>query len=598
MHNISMNENFDVAQRSSSFISPTQLVENYLDDNDWRIKENSNVSKTIGGLILYQSGAISSAYWLDKVYDKEIASAHRGADFHIHDLSFLGPYCAGWDIGEVLEKGLNGVRNKVQSLPPKHLNTACHILVNFLGIMQNEWAGAQALNNFDTYLAPFVKKDNCSKTEVKQAIQTFLFGINTPSRWGSQAPFSNITLDFTPPEDLKNNNPKISGKLMSFTYGDCQKEMDLINECLFEELDHGDGFHGIFQYPVITINVEKNFRWDSPVTDRMFKLTTKQGTPYFSNFINTEMSSADIRSMCCRLRLNLAELRRNSTGGLFGSGSKTGSIGVVTLNMPRIGYLSKSEEEFFARLSRLMELASRSLEIKRVFCEHMLINNMSPYSKEYLGTFDNHFSTIGVVGMHECCLNFLKKGIETAEGKEFSIKVLNFMKEKLSVFQEATSHLYNLESTPAESTAYRLAKKDKEKYPEIIVSGELNAMPYYTNSSNLPVGYTSDPWEAIRHQEDLQLCYTGGTVLHLFNDGEVKDYTKVKSFIRNVLTNSTLPYITYSCNIRVCPKHGILENYDNGSTICPFCDEEARNNYKKKLIEIESKKAALLAQPN
>ncbi|MBQ2329500.1 MAG: ribonucleoside triphosphate reductase, partial [Oscillospiraceae bacterium] len=502
---------------NSTLLNYRDLVDNYLKINDWRVKENSTVTYSVGGLILSNSGAITANYWLSEVYDDEIAEAHRSAAIHLHDLSMLTGYCAGWSLKQLIQEGLGGVPGKITSSPANHLSTLCNQMVNFLGIMQNEWAGAQAFSSFDTYLAPFVKVDNLSQKEVKQCIQSFVYGVNTPSRWGTQAPFSNITLDWVVPNDLKNLPAIIGGKEMDFTYGDCQKEMDMVNKAFIEIMIEGDANGRGFQYPIPTYSITRGFDWSETENNKLlFEMTAKYGTPYFSNYINSDMEPSDVRSMCCRLRLDLRELRKKS-GGFFGSGESTGSIGVVTINMPRIAYLAKDEADFYARLDTLMDIAARSLKTKRTVITKLLEQGLYPYTRRYLGTFNNHFSTIGLVGMNEACLNasWLRADLTDAAAQKFTRDVLNHMRERLSDYQEKYGDLYNLEATPAESTTYRFAKHDKEEFPDIITAN-MNGTPYYTNSSHLPVGYTEDVFSALDIQDDLQTLYTSGTVFHAF----------------------------------------------------------------------------------
>ena len=501
---------------SDTVLDYKKTVDNYLKINDWRVKENSTVTYSVGGLILSNSGAITANYWLSEVYDEEIANAHRNGDLHLHDLSMLTGYCAGWSLKQLIQQGL-GIPGKINSTPASHLSTLCNQMVNFLGIMQNEWAGAQAFSSFDTYLAPFVRVDKLSQKEVKQCIQSFIFGVNTPSRWGTQAPFSNITLDWTVPADLRDLPAIVGGKEQDFTYGDCQKEMDMVNKAFIEIMTEGDANGRGFQYPIPTYSITKDFDWSETENNRLlFEMTAKYGTPYFSNYINSDMEPSDVRSMCCRLRLDLRELRKKS-GGFFGSGESTGSVGVVTINMPRIAYLSKTEDEFYQRLDHMMDIAARSLKTKRTVITKLLDAGLYPYTKYYLGTFENHFSTIGLVGMNEACLNarWLHKDLTDPEAQEFTKAVLNHMRERLSDYQEKYGDLYNLEATPAESTSYRLAKHDRNRYPEIITAN-MNGTPYYTNSSHLPVGYTEDIFSALDIQDDLQTLYTSGTVFHAF----------------------------------------------------------------------------------
>lgn len=555
---------------SKTLVDYKKIINSYLGAQDWRVKENSTVNYSIGGLILSNSGAVTANYWLSEIYDEEIGEAHRSAAMHLHDLSMLSGYCAGWSLKQLIKEGLGGVEGKISSSPAKHLSTLCNQMVNFIGIMQNEWAGAQAFSSFDTYLSAFVKADNLSYKEVKQCIESFVFGVNTPSRWGTQAPFSNITLDWTVPEDLKNLPAIVGGKDMDFTYGDCKKEMDMVNKAFLEIMIDGDANGRGFQYPIPTYSLTKDFDWSDTENNRLlFEMTSKYGTPYFSNYIgNTEMQPSDVRSMCCRLRLDLRELRKKS-GGFFGSGESTGSIGVVTLNMPRLAYLATDEADFYKRLDHLMDIAARSLKIKREVVTKYLENGLYPYTKRYLGTFNNHFSTIGLVGMNETCLNakWIGKDLTHKEAQKFSGEVLNHMREKLSDYQEQYGDLYNLEATPAESTAYRLAKHDRERYPDIIAAGTKDS-PYYTNSSNLPVGFTDDIFEAMDIQDPLQTKYTSGTVFHVFLGQKVSDWKSTRNIVRKIAENHELPYFTMSPTYSICREHG----YITGEVWeCPLC---------------------------
>ena len=557
----------------STVLDYKKVVDNYLDVNDWRVKENSTVTYSVGGLILSNSGAITANYWLSEIYDDEIANAHRNADIHIHDLSMLTGYCAGWSLKQLIQEGLGGVPGKITSAPARHLSTLCNQMVNFLGIMQNEWAGAQAFSSFDTYLAPFVKADNLTYGQVKQCIESFIYGVNTPSRWGTQAPFSNITLDWTVPDDLAEMNAIVGGKEMPFKYKDCKKEMDMVNKAFIEIMIEGDANGRGFQYPIPTYSITKDFDWSDTENNRLlFEMTAKYGTPYFSNYINSDMEPSDVRSMCCRLRLDLRELRKK-TGGFFGSGESTGSVGVVTINMPRIAYLAENEKDFYRRLDRMMDLAARSLKIKRTVITRLLNEGLYPYTKRYLGTFENHFSTIGLVGMNEAGLNakWLGKDLTHPETQEFTKQVLNHMRERLSDYQEEYGDLYNLEATPAESTSYRLAKHDVEQFPDIVTASEDNGTPYYTNSSHLPVGYTEDLFEALDIQDELQTLYTSGTVFHTFLGERLNDWHAAAKLIRRIAENYRLPYYTLSPTYSVCRNHGYLagEQYE-----CPVCHEK------------------------
>ena len=556
---------------SDTVLDYKKTVDNYLKINDWRVKENSTVTYSVGGLILSNSGAITANYWLSEVYDEEIANAHRNGDLHLHDLSMLTGYCAGWSLKQLIQQGL-GIPGKINSTPASHLSTLCNQMVNFLGIMQNEWAGAQAFSSFDTYLAPFVRVDKLSQKEVKQCIQSFIFGVNTPSRWGTQAPFSNITLDWTVPADLRDLPAIVGGKEQDFTYGDCQKEMDMVNKAFIEIMTEGDANGRGFQYPIPTYSITKDFDWSETENNRLlFEMTAKYGTPYFSNYINSDMEPSDVRSMCCRLRLDLRELRKKS-GGFFGSGESTGSVGVVTINMPRIAYLSKTEDEFYQRLDHMMDIAARSLKTKRTVITKLLDAGLYPYTKYYLGTFENHFSTIGLVGMNEACLNarWLHKDLTDPEAQEFTKAVLNHMRERLSDYQEKYGDLYNLEATPAESTSYRLAKHDRNRYPEIITAN-MNGTPYYTNSSHLPVGYTEDIFSALDIQDDLQTLYTSGTVFHAFLGEKLPDWRAAADLVRKIAENYKLPYYTMSPTYSVCHDHGYItgENFT-----CPKCGKD------------------------
>ncbi len=547
-----------------------ETVDKYLKLSDWRVKENSTVTYSVGGLILSNSGAITANYWLNEVYDKEIGDAHKNADIHIHDLSMLTGYCAGWSLKQLIQEGLGGIPGKITSSPANHLSTLCNQMVNFLGIMQNEWAGAQAFSSFDTYLAPFVKVDNLTYKQVKQCIQSFVYGVNTPSRWGTQAPFTNITLDWVVPADLAELNCIVGGREMDFKYKDCVKEMAMINKAFIEIMIEGDANGRGFQYPIPTYSITRNFDWSETENNKLlFEMTTKYGTPYFSNYINSDMEPSDVRSMCCRLRLDLRELRKKS-GGFFGSGESTGSVGVVTINMPRIAYLSKTEDEFFERLTHMMDVAARSLKVKRDTITKLLEAGLYPYTKRYLGTFNNHFSTIGLVGMNEACLNanWIRKDLTNEEAQRFTKKVLNFMREKLSDYQEMYGDLYNLEATPAESTAFRLAKHDRKRYPDIITATGNDDAPYYTNSSHLPVGYTEDIFKALDVQDELQTLYTSGTVFHAFLGQKLDDWKATMNLVRKIAENYRLPYYTISPTYSVCATHGYItgEQYT-----CPEC---------------------------
>lgn len=561
-----------VRNMKSTILDYKEIVDSYVNETSWRVKENSTVTYSVGGLILSNSGAITANYWLSEVYDEEIANAHRQGDFHIHDLSMLTGYCAGWSLKQLLVEGLGGIPGKITSKPAKHLSTLCNQMVNFLGIMQNEWAGAQAFSSFDTYLAPFVKTDDLSYDQVKKCIESFIYGVNTPSRWGTQAPFTNITLDWVVPHDLADLPAIVGGKEMDFCYKDCQKEMDMINKAFIEVMIEGDANGRGFQYPIPTYSITKDFDWSETENNKLlFEMTAKYGTPYFSNYINSDMEPSDVRSMCCRLRLDLRELRRKS-GGFFGSGESTGSIGVVTINLPRIAYLSKNEEEFYKRLDHLMDLAARSLKTKRNVITKLLEEGLYPYTKRYLGSFNNHFSTIGLVGMNEACLNapWLRVNLGSKDAQAFAKDVLNHMRERLVIYQEQYGDLYNLEATPAESTAYRLAKHDKEKYPDIITASENDERPFYTNSSHLPVGFTDDIFEALDIQDDLQVLYTSGTVFHAFLGEKLPNWQAAAKLVRTIATNYKLPYYTISPTYSICQDHGYFAGEVD---TCPICDQ-------------------------
>ena len=553
----------------STILDYKEIVDNYVKVTDWRVKENATVTYSVGGLILSNSGAITANYWLSEIYDEEIAKAHKNADIHLHDLSMLTGYCAGWSLRQLIEEGLGGVTGKITSAPAKHLATLCNQMVNFLGIMQNEWAGAQAFSSFDTYLAPFVKTDNLSYDEVKKCIESFIFGVNTPSRWGTQAPFSNITLDWTCPADLAVKPAIVGGKPQDFTYGDCKKEMDMVNKAFIETMIEGDANGRGFQYPIPTYSITRDFDWSETENNKLlFEMTAKYGTPYFSNYINSDMEPSDVRSMCCRLRLDLRELRRK-TGGFFGSGESTGSVGVVTINLPRIAYLAKDEQDFYHRLDKLMDISARSLKTKRTVITKLLDAGLYPYTKRYLGTFDNHFSTIGLIGMNEVGLNakWLRADLTEEKVQHFAREVLDHMRERLSDYQEQYGDLYNLEATPAESTTYRFAKHDKEQFPDIITAN-MNGTPYYTNSSHLPVGYTEDIFTALDVQDELQTLYTSGTVFHAFLGEKLSDWKSAATLVRKIAENYRLPYYTLSPTYSVCREHGYItgEQYK-----CPKC---------------------------
>ena len=554
----------------STILDYKDVVNSYVKVEDWRVKENSTVTYSVGGLILSNSGAVTANYWLSEIYDEEIAEAHRNADIHIHDLSMLTGYCAGWSLKQLIKEGLGGITGKITSAPARHLSVLCNQMVNFLGIMQNEWAGAQAFSSFDTYLAPFVKVDHLSYPEVKKCIEAFIYGVNTPSRWGTQAPFSNITLDWTVPDDLAELPALVGGVEMDFKYKDCKKEMDMVNKAFIETMIEGDSNGRGFQYPIPTYSITKDFDWSDTENNRLlFEMTAKYGTPYFSNYINSDMQPSDVRSMCCRLRLDLRELRKK-TGGFFGSGESTGSVGVVTINMPRIAYLSANKDEFYARLNHMMDIAARSLKIKRGVITKLLNEGLYPYTKRYLGTFENHFSTIGLIGMNEVGLNanWLRADMSDPRTQEFTKEVLNHMRERLSDYQEQYGDLYNLEATPAESTTYRLAKHDRKRWPGIKTAGKPGDTPYYTNSSHLPVDYTVDIFDALDIQDELQTLYTSGTVFHAFLGEKLPDWKAAASLVRTIASNYKLPYYTLSPTYSICKEHGYLAGEVK---ICPHC---------------------------
>ena len=563
-----------IRNMKSTILDYKEIVDSYVKVEDWRVKENSTVTYSVGGLILSNSGAVTANYWLSEIYDQEIADAHRNADIHIHDLSMLTGYCAGWSLKQLIKEGLGGIEGKITSAPAKHLSVLCNQMVNFLGIMQNEWAGAQAFSSFDTYLAPFVKADHLTYPEVKKCIETFVFGVNTPSRWGTQAPFSNITLDWTVPNDLAELPAIVGGKEMDFCYKDCKEEMDMVNKAFIETMIEGDANGRGFQYPIPTYSSTKDSDWSDTENNRLlFEMTAKYGTPYFSNYINSDMEPSDVRSMCCRLRLDLRELRKK-TGGFFGSGESTGSVGVVTINMPRIAYLSKTPEEFYKRLDHLMDISARSLKIKRDVITKLLDEGLYPYTKRYLGNFDNHFSTIGLIGMNEVGLNapWLGEDLTHEKTQLFTRDVLNHMRERLIRYQEEYGDLYNLEATPAESTTYRLAKHDRKQFPDIKTAGKEGDTPYYTNSSHLPVEYTSDIFDALDIQDELQTLYTSGTVFHAFLGEKLPDWKAAAGLVRKIAENYRLPYYTLSPTYSVCRTHG----YISGEHFtCPVCGGKA-----------------------
>lgn len=558
---------------SETMLDYKKLVNSYVDSIDWRVKENSTVTYSVGGLILSNSGAITANYWLSEIYPNEIANAHRNCDIHIHDLSMLTGYCAGWSLRQLIQEGLGGIKGKITSAPAKHLSTLCNQMVNFLGIMQNEWAGAQAFSSFDTYLAPFVREDNLSYKQVKQCIQSFVYGVNTPSRWGTQAPFSNITLDWTVPEDMAEQFCLVGGEELPYTYKECQKEMDMINKAFIEVMLEGDANGRGFQYPIPTYSITKEFDFSETENNKLlFGMTAKYGTPYFSNYVNSDMKPSDIRSMCCRLRLDLRELRKKS-GGYFGSGESTGSVGVVTVNMPRIAYLAKDREDFYNRLDKIMDISAKSLKIKREVITKLLENGLYPYTLRYLGTFKNHFSTIGLVGMNEACLNanWIKADLTEEIAQDFTEEVLNHMRERLVIYQEMYGDLYNLEATPAESTAYRLAKHDKKEYKDIITANDNSKVPYYTNSSHLPVSFTDDVFRALDIEDRFQNLYTSGTVFHTFLGEKLPDWRAAASLVKKIATNYKLPYYTISPTYSICEDHG----YITGEVYtCPICGKK------------------------
>jgi len=563
-----------IRNMKSTILDYKEILNIYVKEEDWRVKENSTVTYSVGGLILHNSGSITANYWLSEIYDEEIANAHRDTDIHIHDLSMLTGYCAGWSLKQLIKDGLGGIPGKITSSPPSHLSTLCNQMVNFLGIMQNEWAGAQAFSSFDTYLAPFVKVDNLTYKEVKQCIQSFVYGVNTPSRWGTQAPFSNVTLDWTIPNDLAELPCIIGGKEVDFKYKDCKKEMDMVNKAFIDIMIEGDANGRGFQYPIPTYSITKDFDWsDTENNHLLFEMTAKYGTPYFSNYINSDMEPSDVRSMCCRLRLDLRELRKK-TGGFFGSGESTGSVGVVTINMPRIAYQSVNEEEFFASLDHMMDISARSLKVKREVITKLLKEGLYPYTRRYLGNFDNHFSTIGLIGMNEVGLNakWLGKDMTDKKTQAFAVKTLNHMRDRLSDYQEEYGDLYNLEATPAESTSYRLAKHDKKQFADIKTAGKPGDTPYYTNSSNLPVGFSEDIFEALDIQDQLQTLYTSGTVFHAFLGEKLPDWEAAAKLVKTIAENYKLPYYTLSPTYSVCKTHGYLmgEQFN-----CPHCGESA-----------------------
>ena len=561
-------------------IDAISSINEYLDRSDWRVNANANQGYSLGGLILNVSGKVVANYWLKHVYTPEIGQAHLNGDYHIHDLDMLSGYCAGWSLRTLLTEGFNGVANKTESNPPRHLVSAFSQMVNFLGTLQNEWAGAQAFSSADTYLAPFIRIENLQYKDVKQAMQSFIFNLNVPSRWGTQTPFTNLTFDWTCPADLKDRHPIIGGEEQSFTYGELQKEMDMVNKAFLEVMREGDAKGRPFTFPIPTYNITSDFPWDSENIDLLFEMTAKYGLPYFSNYVNSDMKPSDVRSMCCRLRLDLTELKRRG-GGLFGSAEQTGSIGVVTINCARLGYLFKGNEEgLYKRLDELMELAKKSLELKRQTITIQLEKGLYPYTKRYLGRFNSHFSTIGVNGINEMIRNFTndKEDITTDFGREFAKKLLTYIRERLIAFQAETGNMYNLEATPAEGTTYRFAKEDQKRFPDIIQAGTHDA-PYYTNSSQLPVGFTDDPFKALDYQDDLQSQYTGGTVLHLYMNERISSSKACKNLVKRVLENYKLPYISVTPVYSICPKHGYISG---AHKYCPLCDQELINKKRKK----------------
>ena len=562
-----------------AIVDAVSSINEYLDRSDWRVNANANQGYSLGGLILNVSGKVVANYWLKHVYTPEIGAAHKEGDYHIHDLDMLAGYCAGWSLRVLLQEGFNGVPNKTESKPPRHLVSAFSQMVNFLGTLQNEWAGAQAFSSADTYLAPFIRMENLKYEDVKQAMQSFIFNLNVPSRWGTQTPFTNLTSDWTCPVDLKDRHPVIGGEEQPFTYGELQKEMDMINRAFLEVMGEGDAKGRPFTFPIPTYNITSEFPWDSENIDLLFEMTAKYGLPYFSNYLNSDMKPSDVRSMCCRLRLDLTELKKRG-GGLFGSAEQTGSIGVVTINCARLGYLFKGDEEgMYRRLDELMELAKKSLELKRQTITMHLERGLYPYTKRYLGRFKSHFSTIGVNGINEMIRNFTndKEDITTEWGREFAKKLLTHMREKLVTFQEETGNMYNLEATPAEGTTYRFAREDQKRFPDIIQAGTKDA-PYYTNSSQLPVGFTDDPFVALDYQDDLQTQYTGGTVLHLYMKERISSSAACKDLIRRVLENYKLPYVSVTPVYSICPKHGYIAGEHK---YCPICDQELLDRKRK-----------------
>ena len=568
---------------SKSWVDVESSINEYLNQSDWRVNANANQGYSLGGLILNVSGKVVANYWLNYIYPQEIGRAHREGDFHIHDLDMLSGYCAGWSLRTLLNEGLNGVPGKVEAGAPKHLSSATGQIVNFLGTMQNEWAGAQAFSSFDTYLAPFIKKDNVPYDEVVQCIQELIYNLNVPSRWGTQTPFTNLTFDWTCPDDLKGQHPIIAGEEMPFTYGDCKAEMDMINRAYIEIMTQGDAKGRVFTFPIPTYNITPDFDWDSENATRLFAMTAKYGLPYFQNFINSELKPNMIRSMCCRLQLDLRELLKRGNG-LFGSAEQTGSLGVVTINCARLGYLFKGDEKgLYERLDHLMDMAKTSLEIKRKVIQRHIDQGLFPYTKRYLGTLRNHFSTIGVNGINECIRNFTNDEHDITDdwGHQFALDLLDHVRARMVQFQEETGHMYNLEATPAEGTTYRFAKEDRKRFPDILQAGT-PSNPYYTNSSQLPAGFTDDPFLALEMQDDLQRKYTGGTVLHLYMADAVSSAQACKELVRRALTRFRLPYLTVTPTFSICPKHGYISGRHD---FCPICDAELIQKKKAEAVK-------------
>jgi anaerobic ribonucleoside-triphosphate reductase len=555
-----------------TLVDVASSMNEYLERADWRVNANANQGYSLGGLILNVSGKVVANYWLSHVYSPEIGIAHREGDLHIHDLDMLAGYCAGWSLRMLLLEGLNGVPGKVEAGPPKHLSSAVGQIVNFLGTLQNEWAGAQAFSSFDTYMAPFIRKDNLPYAEVRQSVQELVYNLNVPSRWGTQTPFTNLTFDWTCPDDLRDQIPVVGGQTMPFTYGDLQPEMDMINRAYIEVMTAGDAKGRVFTFPIPTYNITPDFPWESENSERLFEMTAKYGLPYFQNFLNSELKPNMVRSMCCRLQLDLTELLKRGNG-LFGSAEQTGSVGVVTLNCARLGYLHRDDEEgLFQRLDELLEIARASLEVKRKVIQRHMDNGLFPYTKRYLGSLRNFFSTVGVNGINEMIRNFTsdKHDITTEWGHDFAVRFLDHVRARIVAFQEETGHMYNLEATPAEGTTYRFAREDRKRFPDILQAGT-DDQPYYTNSSQLPVGFTDDPFDALERQEELQRKYTGGTVLHLYMGERISSAAACKKLVRRALQNFRLPYITITPTFSICPKHGYL---DGEHEYCPTCDAE------------------------